>query len=315
MGGRQSDAPVEAVKAVDLFAGIGGLSEGARQAGVQTIWAANHWPTAVEWYERNHGLQPSCQDLQQANFHDVPDHDVLLAAPACQGHTHARGRERPHHDALRSTAWAVVACAEARKPAIVVVENVVEFLDWTLYPAWESAMRRLGYAVAPHVLDAADHGVPQHRVRLFIVCTRSRAPLQLQLPQRPHVPVASVIDWTGGRWSAIDRPRRSPATLRRCKAGRAAHGDRFVAPFYGSGSGQTGRSVHRPLGTITTKPRWLVVDGDRCRMLSVQESRAVMGMRADLQLPAAVEPAMKLLGNAVCPPVARDVLTAIRSQA
>ena len=40
-------------------------------------------------------------------------------------------------------------------------------LNWTLYPAWEDA--RLGYAVAPHLIDAADHGVPQHRERLFLV--------------------------------------------------------------------------------------------------------------------------------------------------
>lgn len=29
--------------AIDLFAGLGGLSTGARAAGVQVIWAANHW--------------------------------------------------------------------------------------------------------------------------------------------------------------------------------------------------------------------------------------------------------------------------------
>lgn len=34
-------------KVADLFAGFGGFSEGAEQAGAQVIWAANHWRTAV----------------------------------------------------------------------------------------------------------------------------------------------------------------------------------------------------------------------------------------------------------------------------
>ena len=40
--------------AIDLFAGLGGWSTGARAAGVQVLWAANHWPVAVEWHSANH---------------------------------------------------------------------------------------------------------------------------------------------------------------------------------------------------------------------------------------------------------------------
>lgn len=32
--------------AIDLFAGLGGWSTGARMAGVDVLWAANHWPDA-----------------------------------------------------------------------------------------------------------------------------------------------------------------------------------------------------------------------------------------------------------------------------
>ena len=304
------------IRAIDLFAGAGGFSTGARMAGASVEWAANHWPLAVEFHAANHPeTAHACQDLQQADFRNAPAHDLLLASPACQGHSPARGKEKPHHDALRSTAWAVVTCAEVHRPQAAVIENVPAFADWTLYPAWCTAMHALGYALAPMVLDSADHGVAQQRRRLFVVATRSKHPIELQLPKRDHVSAASVIDFNAGRWSPINKPGRSPNTLARIAAGRRAHGARFLAPYYGSGSGETGRSLDRPIGTLTTRARWALIDGDRMRMVLATEGREFMGFPADYQLPANEPQAWHLLGNAVCPPVAADIINAIQAAA
>jgi len=217
------------MKAIDLFAGAGGFSTGAVMARCKVVYAANHWPAAVQVHANNHpDTLHVCQDLQQADWREVPAHDILLASPACQGHSRARGKERPHHDAQRSTAWAVVSAVECHRPAFAVIENVVEYAQWTLFPAWCSAMHALGYALAPHIIDAADHGVPQHRRRLFIVASRSKHPMDLHLPKREHVGASSIIDFTAGSWSPIEKLGRSPATLARISAGRADHGDRFM---------------------------------------------------------------------------------------
>jgi DNA (cytosine-5)-methyltransferase 1 len=166
--------------------------------------------------------------------------------------------------------------------------------------------------VSPHLVDAADHGVPQHRVRVFVVCTRSSNPIQLRLPKRDHVAVNSVIDWDGYSWTLIDKPGRSAATLARVASGRAKFGRRFVAPFYGSGSGETGRSVDRPIGTLTTIDRWLVVDGDRCRVLQPAENLRIMGMKPTTVLPKVKRQANHLIGNAVAPPVVTDLLNSLK---
>ncbi len=304
------------MRAIDLFAGAGGFSTGARQAGCEVVWAANHWPAAVDIHAANHPeTAHACQDLHQADWRNVPAHDILLASPACQGHSPARGKEKPHHDAQRSTAWAVVSAAEYHRPAAVVVENVPEFMNWALFPAWASAMGALGYVLAPHVLDAADHGVPQHRRRMFLVLTRSKHPLQLELEPQAHVGAAEIIRFDSGKWSPVDKPGRSAKTLARVAAGRARFGHRFVMPYYGSGSGLTGRCLSRPLGTITTRARWAVVDGDRMRMLVTDEERAAMGFPADYKLPANPREATHMLGNAVPPPMAKRVISAIREAA
>lgn len=297
--------------AVDLFAGLGGFTEGAELAGCHVVWAANHWQAAVETHAANHpGTMHACQDLQQADWTRVPAHDLLLASPACQGHTPARGKERPHHDACRSTAWAVVAALECHKPPLALVENVPAFTKWTLYPAWCSALTALGYAIAPHVVDCADLGVPQNRERVFIALTRSKYPVELKLRRREHVPASDIVDFAAGKWSPISRPNRAAATLQRIASGRRQHGDRFLAAFYGAT--KTGRSLDRPIGTITTHDRWAVIDGDRMRMLTVNEARAAMTFRNDYVLPANGRTAMHMLGNAVPPLAARRVIEALK---
>lgn len=306
------------MRAIDLFAGAGGFSTGAQMAGLEVVWAANHWPVAVETHAANHpGAIHVCQDLHQADWSRVPAHDILLASPCCQGHSKARGKaaNNPQHDASRSTAWAVVSALEYHRPAFGVVENVPEFVEWALYPAWRLAIQALGYQVAPHLVDAADHGVPQHRERLFLVLNRGERPLMLQLPQRKHVPAADIIDFSAGKWSSVDKPGRAAKTLQRVENGRRAHGDRFVMPYYSSGSGTTGRSLSRPLGTITTTDRWAVVDGDRMRMLTKDENRAAMSFPLGYILPKQHKLAVHLLGNAVPPVLACDVITAIRKAA
>lgn len=283
-------------------------------AGVDVVWAANHWPDAVAIHAQNHpAAQHACQDLHQTNWRDVPSHDILLASPCCQGHSKARGKANgnPQHDASRSTAWAVVSAAEYHRPTFAVIENVPEFTRWTLYPAWRMALEALGYQLTPMVVDAADHGVPQHRERLFIVLVRASRPILLNLPKREHVPARSFIDFDAGNWQPIEKPSRASATLARIAAGRRVHGERFLAPYYGSGSGLAGRSLARPIGTITTRDRWAVIDGDRMRMLTVPENRDAMSFPKTTILPERHKDAVHMLGNAVAPLVARDVITAM----
>lgn len=306
----------EALRAVDLFAGLGGFTCGAKAAGVDVVWAANHWDLAVETHAANHpDVTHVCQDLHQADWSAVPKHDVLLASPACQGHSRARGKDRVHHDATRSTAWAVVSCAEAHQPRLVLVENVPEFASWSLYPAWTQAMQALGYTLSPHVLDSADYGVPQNRRRLILIGTRSRKPLLLRPRESAAQPsIRPHVELFRGRsgWRVIDGTLAA-STQARIAHGREVHGRQFLISYYGNTL--TGRSLDRPIGTITTRDRWAVVDGNRMRMLSAQECRAAMGFPADYRLPESATKAKHLLGNAVTPPLVTEVLNELRTAA
>lgn len=294
--------------AIDLFAGAGGFSLGAEMAGCRVLWAANHWPAAVDAYRQNHPhAVVSCQDLHQADWSQVPAHDLLLASPACQGHSLARGKDRPHHDAARSTAWAVVSCAEVHRPRRIVVENVPEFLRWVLYPSWLQALHALGYAVTTHIVDAADSGVPQHRRRVFLVAGLGGS-VPVRLPMRKHRPAREILQ-PSVAWSPVSA--KCHRTRARVAVARRTLGDEFLVAYYGGERG--GRSLDRPLGTVTTVARFAHVRGDHLRMLSVAEYKAAMGFPPGYRLPSTRATAIHLLGNAVPPPLAMDIITEVCS--
>lgn len=297
------------MRVVDLFSGAGGFTLGATMAGAEVVGAANHWPLAVEYHERNHpGAVHVCQDLHQADFSRFPDCDTLLASPSCVGHTSARGKEAKHHDKERSTAWAVVSFAEAKRPEVLLVENVPAFVErWVLYPAWATALELLGYTLTVNRVRGTHVGLPQVRERVIVVGVKGQKGLSLHIPKEKRTPFSAVAEWERGLWRRVEG-RAKPLvedTLRQYQHGRKTYGERFIIPYYGAQRLEgVAISADAPLWSIPTHDRYGLVRGDRMRMLSISEARKVMGVPADYALPPQKREAMRMLGNMICPPVA-----------
>jgi DNA (cytosine-5)-methyltransferase 1 len=295
------------VKVVDLFAGFGGSSTGAAMAGARVVWAANHWPLAVQVHSENHPhAQHECQDLRQADWTTLPEYDVLIASPACQGHSPgSQPKRRPHHNADRATAWAVVDCAEVTRPRALIVENVPAFLRWDLYEHWHGALTTLGYRISVNVVTATRFDVPQLRERvLFVGTLRSRPPtIAGNLAASPAF--GPCIDWNAPGWRPIANARSGAA--QRIAAGQANIGKRCLVQHT---TGHRGISLDEPIRTITTKDQWIIVDGDRYRPLTVREYARGMGFPESYRLPTDVsrENAIRGIGNAVCPGMMRAAI-------
>lgn len=306
-------------EAVDLFAGLGGFTLGAEDAGVRVRMALNHWQDAVELHERNHpGVVHVTQDAMQYDFTLTPDHSLLLAAPACQGSSCAgqpgrarkQGRARTH-DKDRNTAWAVVFAAEVCRPRTIVVENVPQMRRWALWDVWLSAFQALGYSVRCELFDCADFGVPQRRSRIVVTMRHEGEAPRVHSPQLAHVPASSFVQLglpdAPRRWKRVKDAAEQPGNV--IARGRAdGLGDTFLIHY--GWKGHRGRSLDLPIRTITTKVHWGLVEGDRYRMLTVDELRAAMGFPADYQVPSHKVTATRMLGNAIPPPFARAIVEA-----
>ncbi len=306
------------MRCVDLFAGWGGFSLAAESAGCEVLWAGNHWPMAVAAHAANHpDTTHVCQDLRQMDWAQLPEYEVLLAAPACQGHSQAAqpsrarsGRTRAYHDALRATAWSVVDCAEVTTPAAIIVENVPDFLRWKLYPQWKGCLEALGYNVAETRIVASHLGtVPQRRDRLFVVATLGDLP-DLTFARQKEPAIGPHIDWNRGTWKPVGSARTAPARRR-----LTAAAERYPRAIVQHVSHHKGLPVSEPIRTVTTQDQWAVVKNGLYRPLTVRENARAMGFPDSYAWPegATRKDLIKGLGNAVCPPVGRAIIERVTS--
>ncbi len=172
---------------VDLFAGAGGMSLGARQAGVDVRLAVDFEPHAADTYEHNHpGTQVIRADIADVGQIDVPRNGharVLFGGPPCRGFSTSNQRTRDRSNPVNWLFRHCIRLAKAWHPDWIVFENVKGILETetgAFLDAIRAELEAAGYAVCHWLLNAADFGVPQHRWRVFVIGSRDSA-----LPQQP----------------------------------------------------------------------------------------------------------------------------------
>ena len=312
------------IRALDLFCGAGGSSWGAREAGVEIVAAFDLWPLAGEAHDDNfpeaefiHGrLENHDVDALAKKYGKI---DLILASPECTNHSPAKGN-KPRCEQSKDTAFQVVRFAKAFKPRWIVIENVVNMRKWTRYAEFKTALEKLGYKLQEQILNSAHFGVAQSRRRLFLTADLKQQPPKIIPRKRTVSKVADIVDLNGTyKWTPLRAPKRATATLARAERGIAVMGaDKpFLLVYYGSDGGGGWQKLNRPLRTITTVDRFALVKPDKehghvMRMLQVPELQAAMGMPVKMKLEAGTRrDRIKMIGNAVCPPVKRQVLSSL----
>jgi DNA (cytosine-5)-methyltransferase 1 len=307
------------IRALDLFCGAGGSSRGATLAGVEIAAAFDAWETAADTHLENFPSSPvyvsALERLDVAEIaREVGRIDLILASPECTSHSPAKG-SKPKCDVSRDTAFQVVRFARELKPRWVIVENVVSMRKWHRYHEFTTELKSLGYNLREQTLNSKDFGVPQSRRRLFLLCDLRSTPPEIVAPPGRPSPASNVVNLNGAYpWSDLKTPRRAKATLDRAERGIRALGPRrpFLLVYYGSDHAGGWQPLTKPLRTITTLDRFAIVkpskSGYKMRMLQVEELQSAMGMEG-MRLPHGTRrDRIKMIGNAVCPPVMRAVV-------
>jgi len=312
--------PRNRIRAIDLFSGAGGSSWGARAAGAKIVASFDVWDVAGQTHTANFpNTKFYAGRLEDLNLNSIVKElgkiDLILASPECTNHSPARGK-RPHSEESKNTAFQVVRFARKLKPRWIVVENVVSMRRWNRYGEFKKSIEALGYKLREQVLDASDFSVPQTRRRLFILADLREKPPEIVPNGSKPVKARTIIRLNGKyEWTPLRKRRRATATLRRANRAIKVVGDDkpFLIVYYGSDHAGGWQKLGRPLRTITTLDRFAIVKpsktGHLMRMLQVPELKAAMGMPKKMKLPTGTRrDRLKMIGNAVSPPVMRSVL-------
>ena len=178
---------------VDLFAGAGGLSLGFEQAGFDVVAAVEIDPVHCAAHEFNFPRCATlCRDVSKVSGNEIRavagvgkrDVDVVFGGAPCQGFSMIG--QRAIDDPRNSLVKHFVRIVRELSPKYFVFENVKgltlgkhkRFLDELV----RSLSKEYDVLLPYRVLNAAEHGVPQDRRRLFLIGARKG----LKLPTYPE---------------------------------------------------------------------------------------------------------------------------------
>lgn len=159
------------MKAIELFAGIGGFRLAADRAGVTTLWANDISAKACEVYRDRFGAG----EVREGDFEcfktEVPSHDLLTGGFPCQPFSSA-GKKEGIRDVRGTLFQHIVDVLKTHRPTFFVLENVKRLLTMEQgnhFATILGALAELDYFVEWRLLNAIHFGLPQNRERVFIV--------------------------------------------------------------------------------------------------------------------------------------------------
>lgn len=199
-------------RAISLFTGAGGLDLGFEAAGFETSVALELDPRCVETLRANRGWPVIDRDITEVTTDEIlskagldpEEADVLIGGPPCQPFSKsgfwASGEAKRLSDPRAGTLGAYMRVLAEARPRAFLLENV-EGLGFRGKDEGlkliESELERINaeygtrYKASIAVLNAADHGVPQLRKRLFVIGARDGG--SFEFPRPSHVDPTSAV--------------------------------------------------------------------------------------------------------------------------
>jgi DNA (cytosine-5)-methyltransferase 1 len=172
---------------IDLFAGIGGFRMGLSNNGGKCVAFSEIDRTAIKTYCLNYNEPEELNLGDITTIKSLPTHDLLTAGVPCQSWSIA-GKNLGFDDD-RGQLWNdTLFLLNKSRPKAFIFENVKGLIDPRNKKALGYILSRIwdaGYYAKAFLINSADYGIPQNRVRVYIIGFQEEKYMQkFLLPKR-----------------------------------------------------------------------------------------------------------------------------------
>ena len=187
------------VHLIEFFSGIGGMRLGVEKACQESSSSDGHsrsWSllscvaleiadNANKIYRHNFVETASsssqsscliCQEIQRVN--SVPWANLWTMSPPCQPFCSKPGAKHLDMEDSRCQGFqGVIRLLEEKehndRPRWILLENVKGFATSKMLDVFKTALQRCGYTFKQYLLSPTQFGVPNHRMRFYLICEKS----------------------------------------------------------------------------------------------------------------------------------------------
>ena len=298
-------------RAIDLFAGIGGIRLGFQQAfgnQIEFVFASEIDKYARITYENNFGDIPH-GDITKVDPQDIPAFDFLLAGFPCQPFSHA-GLKKGFDDIRGTLFFDIAKIVEFHHPKVVFLENVKGFKTHdhgNTFAVVKRIFNNLGYKVFAEVLNAKDFGVPQNRERIYIVAFLDNDNFVFPIPPKQKIKLGDILDKNIDKKYTISD--RLWAGHQRRKLEHIEKGNGFGYSLFDKNSKYT--------STISARyykdgsEILITQENSNPRKITPREAARLQGFPEEFSIVVSDTQAYKQFGNSVAVPVIKSVAECI----
>lgn len=144
------------------------------------------------------------KDITKVDLENIPQHEILVGGFPCQDYSVAKSSSKSKGIEGKKGVlwWEIHRIVESKKPPFLLLENVDRLLKSPKsqrgrdFAIMLSSLDELGYVVEWREINAGDYGMPQKRIRVFILAYKKETQLSnklLSLPPLGYLTKQSVM--------------------------------------------------------------------------------------------------------------------------
>jgi DNA (cytosine-5)-methyltransferase 1 len=309
---------VEALKFIDLFAGIGGIRIPFDELGCKCVFSSEIDKYAQAMYEANFGEKP-WGDITKIPSDNIPSHDILLGGFPCQAFS-IMGKGLGFADTRGTLFFEIERILRDKNPKAFLLENVKRLTSHDKNRTFKvilSKLEQLGYYVHWTVMNSMEYGLPralpQKRERVIIVGFKDNYNFLFPEQSKNKITLSEIIE----DHSKVDKRYFASERIIKNRIEKT-NGKKIPTPsiWHENKAGDIGVHDFSCALRAGGSHNYLLVDG--IRRLTPREQLLLQGFPKDFKMVVSDTQIKKLAGNSVSIPiiraVAKEMMKAINSK-